>query len=38
MTTAQAGRASYVREEALDGVPDPGAEAVALVLEAWAGV
>jgi ATP-dependent dihydroxyacetone kinase len=38
MTTAQAGRASYVREEVLEGVPDPGAEAVALVLEAWAGV
>ncbi len=37
MTTAKAGRSSYVREDQLDGVVDPGAEAVATVLEAWAG-
>jgi dihydroxyacetone kinase len=36
MTSARAGRSSYVRADALEGVADPGAEAVAVVLEAWA--
>lgn len=34
MKTARAGRSSYVPSDALEGVPDPGAEAVARVLEA----
>ena len=33
---ARAGRSSYVREDALRGVPDPGAVAVAAVFEALA--
>ncbi|MBL9075393.1 dihydroxyacetone kinase subunit DhaK [Tabrizicola sp.] len=36
MTKAHAGRASYVREDALRGVADPGATAVAVILEALA--
>lgn len=36
MATARAGRSSYVPSAALSGVPDPGAEAVARVLEALA--
>jgi dihydroxyacetone kinase len=36
MSRAGAGRSSYVREDALRGVPDPGAVAVAAVLEAIA--
>jgi dihydroxyacetone kinase len=36
MSRANAGRSSYVREESLRGVPDPGAVAVAAVLEALA--
>ncbi len=36
MTKAHAGRSSYVREDALRGIPDPGAVAVAVVLEALA--
>ena len=36
MAKANAGRSSYVRAEALAGVPDPGAVAVAVVLEALA--
>ncbi len=36
MAKAGAGRSSYVREEALRGVPDPGAVAVAAVLGAIA--
>jgi len=36
MTKAGAGRSSYVREEVLAGVPDPGAVAVAAVLAAIA--
>ena len=36
MTKARAGRSSYVREDALRGVPDPGAAAVAAVFEALA--
>jgi dihydroxyacetone kinase len=36
MSKAGAGRSSYVREEALRGVPDPGAVAVAAVLAAIA--
>jgi dihydroxyacetone kinase len=36
MSRAGAGRSSYVREEALRGVPDPGAVAVATVLKAIA--
>lgn len=36
MGRAQAGRASYVREDALEGVLDPGAEAVAIAWGAWA--
>lgn len=36
MTRARAGRSSYVREEALRGVPDPGAMAVAAVFTAIA--
>jgi dihydroxyacetone kinase len=36
MTSARAGRSSYVPESALRGVPDPGAVAVAAVLEALA--
>lgn len=36
MAKARAGRASYVREEALRGVPDPGAVAVAAVFESLA--
>lgn len=34
MTRARAGRSSYVREDALSGVADPGAAAVAAVFEA----
>jgi dihydroxyacetone kinase len=37
MIRAGAGRSSYVREDALRGVPDPGAVAVAAVLAALAG-
>lgn len=36
MTSARAGRSSYVREDALRGVADPGAVAVAAVFEALA--
>ena len=36
MTTAKAGRASYVREDALRGIADPGAAAVAAIFEALA--
>jgi dihydroxyacetone kinase len=36
MTKARAGRSSYVREDALRGVPDPGAMAVAAVFAALA--
>jgi dihydroxyacetone kinase len=36
MTKARAGRSSYVREDALRGVPDPGAIAVAALFEAIA--
>jgi dihydroxyacetone kinase len=36
MTTARAGRSSYVPETALRGVPDPGAVAIASVFEAVA--
>jgi dihydroxyacetone kinase len=36
MTKAKAGRASYVRADALQGVPDPGAVAVARVFSALA--
>lgn len=36
MTKARAGRSSYVREDALRGIPDPGAMAVASVFEALA--
>ena len=36
MTKARAGRSSYVREDALRGVPDPGAAAIAAVFEALA--
>jgi dihydroxyacetone kinase len=36
MKTASAGRSNYLSESTLDGTPDPGAEAVALVLEALA--
>jgi dihydroxyacetone kinase len=36
MTTAKAGRSSYVRVDALRGIPDPGAVAVAAVFEALA--
>lgn len=36
MTKARAGRSSYVREDALRGVADPGATAVAAVFEALA--
>lgn len=38
MTKAKAGRAAYVGERDLDGVPDPGAEAVAAVFEALAAI
>ena len=34
--TASAGRANWVGKDSYDGVPDPGAAAVALVLEAAA--
>mmetsp|Transcript_29563 Transcript_29563/g.48777 ORF Transcript_29563/g.48777 Transcript_29563/m.48777 type:complete len:578 (+) Transcript_29563:220-1953(+) len=34
MKTASAGRSNYLSEATLEGTPDPGAEAVALVLEA----
>ncbi|WP_275288304.1 dihydroxyacetone kinase subunit DhaK [Halomonas elongata] len=36
LTTAKAGRSAYVPESALEGIVDPGAEAVARVLEALA--
>lgn len=36
MTVARAGRSAYVRAEVLDGVPDPGAVAVARIFEAIA--
>ncbi|MFM9271090.1 dihydroxyacetone kinase subunit DhaK [Halomonas elongata] len=36
LTTAKAGRSAYVPESALEGIVDPGAEAVACVLEALA--
>lgn len=38
MRKARAGRASYVGERDLDGVPDPGAMAVAVVFDAIAGL
>ena len=34
MGTASAGRSNYVSQESLQGTPDPGAVAVAIVLEA----
>ena len=34
MTSASAGRSNYLSEESLTGTPDPGAVAVAIVLEA----
>jgi dihydroxyacetone kinase len=34
MTSASAGRSNYLSETTLDGTPDPGAIAVAIVLEA----
>lgn len=37
MTTARAGRAAYARADVLEGVVDPGAEAVARVFEALGG-
>ena len=36
MKVASAGRSNYLSEETLEGTPDPGAEAVAIVLEAIA--
>ena len=36
MTSARAGRSSYVRGDALKGIPDPGAMAVAYAFEALA--
>ncbi len=36
ITSTVVGRSSYLRADVLDGVVDPGAEAVALALEAWA--
>ncbi|HVJ89506.1 MAG TPA: DAK2 domain-containing protein [Labilithrix sp.] len=36
MVTALAGRSSYVRQDALAGVPDPGAVAVAAIFDALA--
>ena len=36
MQSARAGRSSYVSSSYLEGVPDPGAEAVALLLEGLA--
>ena len=36
MQSARAGRSSYVSSSHLEGVPDPGAEAIALLLEALA--
>tara|TARA_B100001105_G_C22274426_1_gene392472 strand:+ start:181 stop:669 length:489 start_codon:yes stop_codon:yes gene_type:complete len=36
MMTARAGRSSYVPASHLEGIPDPGAEAVALLLEGLA--
>ncbi len=36
ITSSKVGRSSHVPADKLDGVNDPGAEAVALVLEAWA--
>ena len=36
LTTAHAGRASYIGAEQLEGVTDPGAEAVARLFEALA--
>lgn len=36
MTTASAGRSNYLSEDTLTGTPDPGAVAVAIVLEALA--
>ena len=38
MATASAGRSNYLSEESLSGTPDPGAVAVAIVLEAAASV
>jgi len=37
MKTASAGRSNYLSEDSLKGTPDPGAEAVAIVLESLAG-
>ena len=37
MGTASAGRSNYLSEESLQGTPDPGAIAVAIVLEACVG-
>jgi dihydroxyacetone kinase len=36
MKTASAGRSNYLSEETLEGTPDPGAEAVAIILESLA--
>jgi hypothetical protein len=36
MKTASAGRSNYLNAETLEGTPDPGAVAVAIVLEALA--
>ena len=36
MTKARAGRSSYVPEDALRGVPDPGAVAIAAIFDALA--
>ena len=36
MGTASAGRSNYLSEQSLQGTPDPGAIAVAIVLEACA--
>lgn len=36
MKSASAGRSNYLSEEALDGTPDPGAEAVAILFETLA--
>ena len=36
MQSARAGRSSYVSSSHLEGVPDPGAEAIALLLEGLA--
>lgn len=38
MKVAMAGRSNYLSEEQLDGTPDPGAKAVAIILSAIADV